>query len=77
MMLAQAWRDTVVVKNRVQDSRFTDAWANAAQHFKTETLLGVISIVLAAPQRLEKNINFLNNIRSNDTESQFKLAGLS
>ena len=75
--MAQAWRDILLLKTGVQDSRFTDAWANAAQHFKTETLLGVISIVLAAPQRLEKNINFQTTLEATILESQFKLAGLS
>lgn len=77
MMLGQAWRDILLLKTGVQDSRFTDEWANAAQHFKTETLLAVISIVLAAPQRLEKNINFQTTLEATILESQFKLAGLS
>ncbi|MCT0485022.1 DNA polymerase III subunit delta' [Weissella paramesenteroides] len=77
MMLAQAWRDILLLKTGVQNSHFANDWSHEVQHFETKTLLAVINIVLSAPQRLEKNINFQTTLEATILESQFKLAGLS
>ncbi|MGK4017659.1 DNA polymerase III subunit delta' [Weissella paramesenteroides] len=77
MMLAQAWRDILLLKTGVQNSHFANDWSREVQRFDTKTLLAVINIVLSAPQRLEKNINFQTTLEATILESQFKLAGLS
>ena len=76
-MLAQAWRDIVLIKTVAAASRFNsgELWRTKAQHYRVETMLMVLDIMLAAPQRLQKNISFQTTVEAAVLEGQFKLAG--
>ena len=78
-MMAQAWRDILLSRTSDVPVRFSagSTWQRDGQRYTTATLLAVLDIVLAAPQRLQKNINFQTTVESTVLESQFKLAGLS
>ena len=77
-MLAQAWRDILLGRTGDASVRFPGAseWQRLSQRYTTAKLLEVLDIVLAAPQRLQKNISFQTTVESTVLESQFKLAGL-
>ncbi|SCC01068.1 DNA polymerase III subunit delta' [Weissella bombi] len=77
MMFAQAWRDILLTKAGVQANHFAKDWTPLVQRYDEATLLDVAKIVLAAPQKLQKNINFQTTLEATILASQFKLAGLA
>jgi DNA polymerase-3 subunit delta' len=77
-MFAQAWRDVLLLRaGDISVSRFAGAtqWQVDARRFTTAQLIAVLDKVLAAPQRLQKNISFQTTTESVVLEAQFELAG--
>ncbi|MFC6179177.1 DNA polymerase III subunit delta' [Weissella sagaensis] len=77
MMFAQVWRDILLTKSGIQTNHFAKDWTQLVKRYDETTLLAVVNIVLAAPQKLQKNISFQTTLEATILESQFKLAGLT
>jgi DNA polymerase-3 subunit delta' len=77
MMFAQVWRDILLTKSGIQTNHFAKDWTQLVKRYDEPTLLAVVNIVLAAPQKLQKNISFQTTLEATILESQFKLAGLT